>query len=220
MAIQSGISAAAFDSWGWRIPFLLGLPIGLIGLYIREHCAESPTYETAKFEGRLSSTPVRDALTHEGKYMAQAVAIYITVTMPFYLVSAYFITFSESMLGRSKEEALLFNIVNMLTLFVVAPFSAWMSDRVGRKKIMTLGAAAFFLLSYPLFTLLLRADFTSVLLGQMAFAALVGLYTGPVPTVLVEIFPTRIRYTGMALSYNIAAAVFGGTLALCLPVAA
>jgi MHS family proline/betaine transporter-like MFS transporter len=183
----------------------------LVGLYIRNHCEESPTYEAAKRDGTLSKTPVRDVLRHERVHLAQAVGIYISVTMPFYLLSAYFITFSEHSLGRSKEEALLFNSINMMILFILAPLSAWVSDRVGRRKVLLTVATTFLFFTYPIFVLMLRQDFTSVLMAQALFAVIVGAYIGPVPALLVEIFPTRVRYTGMSLSYNICAALFGGT---------
>jgi len=209
--IKLPLSEAQYESWGWRIPFLLGIPIGFIGFYIRHHCDESPVYTAAKQEDSLSKAPVRDTLIHEWRHMLQAIGIYITVTMPFYLLTAYLLTFSEKNLGLLPQDALLINTAVMLILFVMAPFSAWLSDKIGRKKILITGAMAFFLGIYPVFLLLLKGDFRSVLLAQSAFALLVGFYTGPVPTMLVEIFPTRVRYTGMAISYNICAALFGGT---------
>lgn len=205
------ITDAQFDDWGWRIPFLLGVPIGFIGLYIREHCEESPAYETAKQDGTLSKSPVRDTLKNELWHVLQAIGTYMTVTMPFYLVSAYFITFSEHTLGRSKEEALTMNAINMLLLLVFAPISAMLSDRYGRRKVLMAIALLFVISSYPLFTLIQQPEFSSIMLAQCCFAVMVGLYIGPVPALLVEIFPTRVRYTGMALSYNISAATFGGT---------
>ena len=200
-----------YESWGWRVPFLLGIPIGFIGLYIRNHCEESPTYETAKRNGTLSDSPVRDVLRNERMHIAQAVGVYISVTMPFYLAAAYFITFTEHNLGRSKEEALLLNSVNMLILFVLAPLSAWLSDRLGRRKVLSTVAVALLLFSYPIFTLMLQPGFASILIAQALFSVIVGAYIGPVPALLVEIFPTRVRYSGMSLSYNICAALFGGT---------
>jgi len=209
--VKAPLTIEQYESWGWRIPFLLGVPIGFIGFYVRHHCDESPVYETAKQGGHLSKAPVRDTLLHEWRHVLQAIGIYITVTMPFYLLTAYLLTFSEKNLGLSPQDALLINTAVMLVLFVVAPLSAWLSDHIGRKKLLVTGALAFFFGIYPIFMLLMRGDFMSILLAQSAFAVLVGLYTGPVPTLLVEMFPTRVRYTGMAVSYNIAAAVFGGT---------
>jgi len=205
------LSPEQYENYGWRIPFLLGIPIGFIGLYIRKHCEESPTYEAAKRDGTLSKSPVKDVLRDERIHIAQAVGIYISVTMPFYLLSAYFITFSEHTLGRSKEEALLLNSINMVILLILAPISAWLSDRFGRRRVLSLAAAAFLLFSYPIFTLLLQPIFCSIMIAQALFAIIVAAYIGPVPALLVEIFPTRVRYTGMSLSYNICAALFGGT---------
>ncbi|MDE3059968.1 MAG: MFS transporter, partial [Pseudomonadota bacterium] len=209
--VKAPLSDAQFADWGWRIPFVLGIPIGLIGLYIREHCEESPTYEAARQNGELSATPVRDVLAHEMKHVLQAIGIYITVTMPFYLLSAYFITFSEHTLGRSKEEALILNSINMAILLFISPLSAWLSDRYGRRVVLAVTALAFLFFTWPVFTLMMAPGFLSVLAAQALFAVIVGFYIGPVPALLVEIFPTRLRYTAMALSYNICAALFGGT---------
>ena len=211
LVVKSAVSEAEYESWGWRIPFLLGIAIGFIGFYIRKHCEESPSYETAKREGTLSATPVRDVLRFERASMAQAIGIYITVTMPFYLLSAYFITFTEYTLKRSSEEALMLNFMNMLILLVVAPFSAWLSDQVGRKKVLGVTAFAFLVVTYPVFSLLQQEAIGMIALGQAIFAMVVGFYIGPVPALLVEIFPTRLRYTAMSLSYNVCAALFGGT---------
>lgn len=211
MAVKLPLTDVQYESWGWRIPFLLGIVIGFIGFYIRHSCEESPSYQAAKDEGSLSKSPVRDTLRHEWRHMLQGIGIYLTVTMPFYLLSAYFMTFSENTLGRSKDEALMLNLINMLILLVMAPLAGWLSDRVGRKKVIATSALAMLASSWPIFTLLLRPEFSCILIAQAWFAVLVGMYIGPVPTILVELFPTRIRYTGMALSYNISAAVFGGT---------
>lgn len=211
LAVKSTMTDVQYESWGWRIPFLLGVAIGMIGFYIRKHCDESPSYETAKREGTLSGTPVRDVFKFEMAHVVQAIGIYITVTMPFYLLSAYFMTYSENTLGRSHNEALLLNFVNMSILLVCAPLSAWISDHVGRRKVLGATAVAYLLVAYPVFSMLQQPDFGTILLAQAIFAIVVGFYIGPVPALLVEIFPTRVRYTGMSLSYNISAAVFGGT---------
>lgn len=209
--VKAPLTDAQYESWGWRIPFLLGIVIGFIGFYIRHNCEESPTYEAAKLDGSLSKSPVRDTLLREKRHMAQAIGIYLTVTMPFYLLSAYFITFTEHNLHRSTQEALMLNTINMLIVLAVAPLSAWVSDRIGRKKLLISGALLFLCGSLPVFSLLRQPELSIIILAQALFAVMVGIFTGPVPTLLVEIFPTRLRYTGMALSYNICAALFGGT---------
>jgi MFS transporter, MHS family, proline/betaine transporter len=209
--INALVGEAAFAAWGWRIPFLLGVPIGLVGYYIRHHCAESPTYVFAKEQGTLSETPIRDAITQEYWHILQSIGIFISVTMPFYLVSAFFMTFTEHTLGRSREEALMLNTLNMLILLVGSLFSAWLADRIGRKRILVVTAVAYLILTYPTMQLMLRPELSWIVLGQAFFAIVVSIYIGPIPAILVEMFPTRVRYSGMALSYNICAALFGGT---------
>lgn len=205
------VGQEAFEAWGWRIPFLLGVVIGLVGFYIRHNCDESPTYLQAKDGGHLSSAPVKEALTHHPIPMLQGFCAYMTVTMPFYLVTIYFIGFSERVLGLTTAESMQLNIINMLVMLVTMPLSAWLSDRVGRRKLMMAMAALMFVATGPLFMLFENADMLRIGLAQAILAGIVGLYIGPVAAFLVELFPTSVRFTGMALAYNISAAAFGGT---------
>jgi MHS family proline/betaine transporter-like MFS transporter len=120
-------------------------------------------------------------------------------------------TFTEYTLKRSHAEALTLNFMAMSILLVVAPFSAWLTDYVGRRKVLMFTALTFLIIAYPVFMLMQMPELSMIFLGQALFALVVAFYIGPVPALLVEIFPTRVRYTGMSLSYNISAAVFGGT---------
>lgn len=202
----------AFEAWGWRIPFIGGIVIGLVGFYIRRFCEESPVYEEAKQNNEISKTPVRAAFKNHPWQMLQGFAVYLSVTMPFYLASVYFIGFSERHLGTTMQTALQFNLYNMLAMLVTMPLSAYISDHIGRKKMMSIAAIAMCCITPILFWQFTHGNHTiSIGAAQFIFAALVGLYTGPVPAILVEMFPTKIRFTGLAISYNIAAAVFGGT---------
>jgi MFS transporter, MHS family, proline/betaine transporter len=203
---------AEFESWAWRVPFIIGIGIGLIGFYIRTHCHESPVFEEAKAQGRISKTPVREAFAKHPWEMLQGFGIYITVTMPFYLTTIYFISFSHTHLGVSTEDALNLSIYNMLALLFVKPLAAWASDYVGRKKIMMTAAIIMMICVYPLFSYFTPGvSLWTIGLVQFTFAIILGFYVGPVAAVLVELFPTSVRFSGMAISYNLAAALFGGT---------
>ncbi len=202
----------AFEAWGWRLPFLFGIVIGLVGFYIRSHCSESPVYEKAKLDGAISSRPVRQAFAAHRWQMVQGFAIYITVTMPFYLTTVYFIGLSKTHLGLPADQALMFSVYNMLALLVAMPFSAWLSDYIGRKKIMVASAIVMMLSVYPLFSLMVvGAPPVTIALVQLVFSLMLGIYVGPVAAVLVELFPTSVRFSGMAITYNLCAALFGGT---------
>jgi MHS family proline/betaine transporter-like MFS transporter len=205
------LSTEDFESWGWRIPFLIGIAVGLVGLYIRSHCDESPAYEEAKREGVLSATPVRDSFTKHPIPMLQGFLMYMTVTMPFYLVSVYLITFTERELGQSPAQALTINTVAMFCMLVTILGSAILSDRIGRKPIMMTAALLLLIVTAPSFLLMDSNQFWQILIAQCIIATILGIYMGPVPALLVELFPTSVRYTGMSIAYNASAAIFGGT---------
>jgi MHS family proline/betaine transporter-like MFS transporter len=206
-----GLSPESFHAWGWRVPFLLGIVIGLVGLYIRKECDESPAYEEAKRKGNLSDKPVRTALALHKIKMLQAFALYISVTMPFYLVSVYLLSFTQKKLGLAAGDALAINTTTMVTMLISTVISAAISDKIGRKPILLVGAVIMMFSVLPLFSLMGTMVYANVFLAQIILGLVVGCYISVIPTVLVEIFPTSIRYTGMAMAYNLAAAAFGGT---------
>ncbi len=143
--------------------------------------------------------------------MLLAIGIYMTVTVPFYVLTVFINSYLSKILGYEVGDALLINTVAMLVMLGIIPISAYYTDKIGRKPVLQLAATLVLLCAYPLFYATANAGFTGALLAQCAMAFIVGIYIAPVPTVLVELFPTRIRYTGMAVSYNICAALFGGT---------
>lgn len=209
-AFSSYLTPEEFESWGWRIPFLLGVIVGIVGYYIRSHCEESPVYEAAKKEGSLSKTPVREVFTKHPKNMLQAFTIYLFVTMPFYMLSIYFITYTTKQLEQPYTDALMINAACMLGMLTTVPFAAVWSDRIGRKKVLLTGIAAVLLVLYPAFQLMhVHTSFMSILIAQITLGLALGIYLAPVPALLVECFPTSVRYSGMSLSYNLCA-ILGG----------
>lgn len=197
--------------FGWRIPFVLGLFIGLIGLYIRLHLHESPIYQAAKANGSLSRTPFRDLLKTNHRELFLGMGIYLTVTVPFYIITVFIDSYMQQ-LGFSSVIANQANIATLIVMTIILPLSAIISDRIGRKPIMVIGCVAFITLSYPLFWLMNQtSNAATAIFAASVISAIAGFFMGPVPTVLVELFPTRVRFTGVALSYNVSAAIFGGT---------
>jgi MFS transporter, MHS family, proline/betaine transporter len=204
------LSKEALETWGWRIPFILGFAIGLVGFYIRNHTKESPEYESAKRNGTLCNRPIKEAFTKHLKPMIISIGIYITVTVPFYILTIFMITYLSKILNYSLADTLLINSISMIVLLVTTLLGGWLSDKYGRKPILVASAFAFLILSYPLFLMIGYNIFTAGI-ALIIFAVILGLYIGPVPTMLVEYFPTGVRFTAMAISYNFCAALFGGT---------
>lgn len=200
-----------FISWGWRLPFIISLAIGMVAFYIKNYIDESPVYLEAKKHGKISKTPIRGVIVGHWKELLIAIALYLSVTVPFYSFTAFFSTFLQQHAGVTMFDALVINGVAIFVFMLVMPITAHLSDKHGRKAVLLVTCIAIAIAAYPTFLLLLEGGFVYPLIGQIIFGIVLGAYMGPIPATLVELFPTNIRFTGLALSYNISAALFGGT---------
>lgn len=200
-----------FDIWGWRIPFILGFFIGIIGLYIRTKLDESPVFMEAKEAGHTSEAPVKEALQQNHKEILLGIGIYLEVTIPFYIQTVFMPSFMVKFLKFSTSEALLIFSLSLLTMMVVAPVSAWLSDNKDREITLKIILILYVAFAIPYIYMLEQKTFAYVLTSQLLFSLILGAYIAPIPTLVVELFPTKTRYTGMSLACNLAAAIFGGT---------
>ena len=212
--VSSFMSEAQFNEWGWRVPFLIGVLIGFVGLYIRNHGEESPVYEQAKKDGTLSATPVRDTFCKYPTKILTGFLFYLFVTVPFYIVAIYMIAYTKRYLGLPEHDALLINTIAMACMLLPIYPAAKMGDKIGRKPVLMSAIIAMLVLTYPMFALMQFGTFGMVLLAQAVLAMIIGWYLATIPATLVELFPTSIRYTGMSLAYNICAIVGGFSPAL------
>jgi MHS family proline/betaine transporter-like MFS transporter len=214
LIISSSMDKASFKEWGWRLPFIASIFIGMVAFYIKKYVHESPVYLNAKKSGTLSKEPVRDVIKHHKKTLLIAIGIYLTVTVPFYTLSAYFNTFLQNKMDFTLQETMKMNGIAMIFFMIAIPISGYFSDKIGRKKVLSYAAIALAIAVYPVFCLVTSGSSLLTIYGQMIFAVIVGCYVGPTPATLVELFPTSVRFSGLALSYNISAAIFGGTVPL------
>ncbi len=211
-ALSGLLGEEAFHAWGWRIPFLSGLIIGAVGYFLRTHCSESPVYAEAHAGGHLSKTPVGEVFRSYKVPMLRAIGAYALTTGPFYIVGIYFIAFNRDVLGLSFAESMRINTFSMLAMLAAVPFSAYLSDKTGRKRALVAIAFLLFALLIPLFSLLEKSSgFGTIAAAEAGLATIIGLAIGIKPALLAELFPTRVRFTGMAISYNLSTTLFGGT---------
>lgn len=209
--VASVMDHDSFMSYGWRLPFFVGVAIGFVGFWIRNHGEESPVYTEAKESGGLSESPVKEAFFKHPMKMFQGFAFYITVTIPFYVIAIYMIGYTQKHLGFSSEDALQINSLAMIAMFVPIWFSASFADRFGRRNVLMSVIVLMLLTTYPAFVMMQSGGFWQVAMAQMLLGFVLGCYLAPIPALLVELFPTRIRYTGLSLSYNISSIVGGLT---------
>lgn len=205
------MSEESLYSWGWRIPFIFGLIIGLVGLHIRSRMPEDQSYLLARKSALLSKAPVDETLQYYWVPILIAIGVYINATTPFYLSSVYVETFMYD-IGYTRGQSALVSILILITMIFIFPLSAKLSDKWGRKKVHTIGAILIILTAYPMLAALSDTDIVAAIVSQMVFAAIIAFYMGPMAATLVEIFPSKVRYTALGLSYNTGAAIFGGTV--------
>lgn len=216
-AICTGLlTQPALESWGWRVPFLGGILIGLVGFWLRMGVEESPIFLKIRQDGKLSTNPVAEAVRNDWGAILTTLGLNGISSVGFYLPFVWLPTW----LARIKQppllesQALTANTLALLLLLVMTPFTALISDRIGRRPMYLASAIGYALLSYPLFVLMARGGFASAVMGGLVFAAVNGLYSGCMGATMVELFPTRTRYTGVAIGYNLGQAVLGGTAPL------
>ncbi|MDI3390620.1 MFS transporter [Streptomyces sp. B-S-A8] len=212
LVLSRTLGQDAFASYGWRIPFLLSLPLAFFGLWIRSRTEESPAFrQVLERAERREHSPVKDAFRENKVRMLQVVLVMGLTAMGFYFVSGYFVSYIQTAGGLSREQSLLTNAAAMLLYAVLLPLWGIVGDRVGRRPMLIAGAVALAVAAVPSFALVTSGSLGLALLGQALFVLCLTLYGGGCYTFFVEIFTTRTRFTSAAVSYNVAYALFGGT---------
>ncbi|MFJ8076903.1 MFS transporter [Streptomyces sp. NPDC096176] len=207
------LSEGALNDWGWRLPFLLTLPLGAVALWLRLRLEETPVFRKADAEPVApppTAEVVRAILLGAGRIMGWAAAGYtFLVVLPSYLQSA---------LNASFQEALIATVLANLGFAASIIPAGLTSDRIGRRTVMLTGAVLVVLLALPLMNLLQDAGTSTAAKGAAVFAAgaVVGLLAGPGPAMLAEMFPTSVRCTGLGLAYSLSNAVFSGCAGLII----
>jgi MHS family proline/betaine transporter-like MFS transporter len=208
-ALTTSLTPAQLDSWGFRIPFVFGLLVGPVGLYIRRHMPESEeAAEVISSGGRHS--PVSTILARQKLLVILAIGTMAVTTCVNYMVT-YIPTYAIKELHLPASSSFASLIVSALFLIVVTPIAGHLSDRYGQLRLMIPAAVLILLLIYPMFALMVGVPTLPVLLLVVfLLAVLKGAYFGPMAALLATIFPTETRATGQAVGYNIGVAIFGG----------
>lgn len=211
-ALLTGVlDGGQLHSWGWRLPFLLAAPMGLIGRYIRYRLEDTPAFRALEKEEEVAGTPILDMFRVHRKLILIALGAALLNAVAFYVLLSYMPTYLSEELGFGDTESFLATTVSLATYIGFIFLTGLASDRWGRKTMLILASVLFMLTTVPAFALLDGADFVLVLVLQVALGAMLTLNDGTLPSFLAEMFPTRVRYSGFAVSFNLANAIFGGT---------
>ena len=215
----SVLSEDAMNTWGWRVPFLLAGPLGLIGRYIRVHLEDSPAYQEMRAEmpqeqkATSWSEPLRLLLHDHLHKTLITFGVSCLNAVAFYMLLTYMPTYVHEELGFSQDTSTLATSV-MLVVYIAAIFlMGHLSDSFGRRRMLIAACVAFIVLTIPLFIVMTKAAgmLVAVILCQIIFAIALTANDGTLATFLAESFPTNVRYSGFALSFNGANALLGGT---------
>ncbi|SAK84523.1 general substrate transporter [Caballeronia glebae] len=206
-------------SWGWRIPFMIAGPLGLIGLYIRMKLEETPAFqrEAEKAEAVSHETTkeqFRETLIQQWKPLLQCVGLVLIFNVTDYMALSYLPSYLSATLKFNETHGLFIVLVVMVLMMPLTLLAGRLSDTIGRKPVMLAGCIGLLLLSIPSLSLIRMGTVPSIFAGMMILGALLSTFTGVMPSSLPALFPTKIRYGALAIGFNVSVSLFGGTTPL------
>jgi MFS transporter, MHS family, proline/betaine transporter len=206
IALTTLLTPDELKAWGWRLPYLFGLLIAPVGIYIRRFAEETPEFIPAQ----KGAAPVRELLSRQWSGVLLAAGIVIVSTSANYLI-LYMPTYAIKQLSLPASSGFTATMLGGLILTFGSPVFGHWSDAAGRTRIMLAAAALFVISAYPAFLLVTAYPSLSILIAVVCWLSLLKTaYSGVLPSLMAELFPPRVRATGIALSYNLSVPVFGG----------
>lgn len=197
------------QSWGWRIPFLFGLLVGPVGYYIRSHLDETPEFLATRKDEKTSATEV--SFAHQWLNLLLAVGIVAQSTVGVYVLQLYMPLYAVKQLHLPPTASFAVVVLNGGLQFLLSPLMGALSDRIGRIRIMFATSVFMGITIYPMFAWLqAHPTVASLVVLQAVAGILKAAYSGPMPALMSEIFPTRVRSTGLSIGYALGVTLFGG----------
>jgi MHS family proline/betaine transporter-like MFS transporter len=209
--LETVLSEAAMDSYGWRIPFLLAGVLGAVGLYIRVRLTDTPEFEELRETGEVADSPLKEAVTTSWRPILQVAGLVVIHNVGFYTVFTYLPTYFTKTLEFTRTNAFVSVTVASLVALVLIPPLGAMSDRIGRKPLLIAGAVGFVVFTYPLFLLLNSGSLIAAITAHAGLAAIEAVFVSASLAAGAELFATRVRSSGYSVGYNVSVALFGGT---------
>ncbi|WP_144630960.1 MFS transporter [Bordetella genomosp. 13] len=209
--ITGMLTTEQLHSWGWRLPFLAGVPLGLVGLYLRLKLEETPHFSSVQEHAEVEKAPLLTGLKKEWRAILIGMGLISAPSACIYIYYIYSPTYLARVLGFGLAEAQRANLYSLVFYCVLLPFFALLSDIVGRKPLMLISALAVALVTYPAFHLLDPNNFGQTVFGLCLMSLAFAPHSATALCAMSEIMPTRLRYTGLSISLNIPVTLLGGT---------
>ena len=208
--MSSSVDEAAFFDWGWRVPFLASIVLILIGLWVRLGTLESPVFTAIKEQRKIVRAPVVEVLKTNWREVLKTMLLRTGQLAPFYITTTYILTYGTQVLGMDRGDLLDAVSIRAVGSLAMLPLAGYVSDRLGRTRVIGIGCIGTGLWVFVLFALMNTRSAPLVILGLFVDGILQDLQYGPQAAIIAENFPASRRYTGSGLGYHLAAITAGG----------
>lgn len=208
------LSAQQLAEWGWRLAFLFGGGLGIIGLWLRLRSEETQPYQKTAASLRQKLSWLQHFRRLDYRLISRAILLTCTMAMSYYFFIVYCNAFLIQSMGQPEQQVMLVSFICNILLMILLPVFGLLSDYMGRKRIFFLGIVGMIIGIHPIFWLLQHPAFGWILTGELLLAVLVAPIVATTLTTLAEMFPVSQRNSSVALGYNIGQALFGGTMPL------
>ncbi len=210
MLVTQGLTPEQIDNWGWRLPFVFGLLIGPVGLWMRRHLEETEAFVEASKKPKVH-VGLKSLLREHLRDVLVCFGLVLSSTIMFYVVLIYMPTYAKTQLHIPLNDAFTAQVAGLCCLTALIPLFGWLSDRIGRRPVLMLAALLYLVLPYPLMGwVLAEPTLMRLTLMQVVLCSAIAVGFGAISTALAEQFPVQQRSTGLALAYNVAVMLFGG----------
>jgi MFS family permease len=204
------LTGDSFNTWGWRIPFILSLALVALGLFIRLRVEETPVFKKALEKRQLDKAPVLTVIKTHPKEIILSAFSRMAEQAPFYIFISFILAYGSNDVGINRQFLVNGTLVaSLLSLFSV-PFFGYLSDKIGRKKMYMIGAVVTLIYAFPYFGMVNTAIPAVVFIAIVISLIPHDMLYGPQAALIAENFPTKLRYSGSSLGYQLASVIAGG----------